>query len=158
MAIFGILIAVAVAFLIGNAIAGPVLGLVAAAAVGLLFRWIAGQATTGLFRANLNAYGVARSHGLNHEDSLRRVISSRYPTNPGKRTEIASQMHLFTTRSPDPRVPWEERQMQDLRTLIWLIFINENGLPPTQKLVDKYTSQLDRALVHFAERYATRNV
>ena len=66
MAILGVLLAVATAFIVGTAIAGPVAGLVVAALVGLLFRWIAKQATTGLFRANLTVYGVARTRGLSH--------------------------------------------------------------------------------------------
>ena len=158
MAILGVLLAVATAFIVGTAIAGPVAGLVVAALVGLLFRWIAKQATTGLFRANLTVYGVARTRGLSHEDSLHQVVASRYPRNLAKQTEIAHHLQQFPASPPNPSSSSEERQMNDLRTLVWLIFINENGVPPNQQLVNKYTAELDRALVQFAQKYARRAV
>lgn len=154
MAVLGILVGLVVAFALGKAVAGLRGALIAVLLLDTFFLFNHRQATVGLFNANLLAYWVPRAQGLSHGQAIANVITSRYPSDPAKQDQLQSHMRAFFGPYP-PNSDISGSESEHVKTLVWLIFILENGLPPTEDLVKRLRARLDQQYETYARRFQT---
>lgn len=157
MGVLGIIAAVVVAFLIGRAIGSVFVGVLAAAGLVAWFRFNVRQATVGLFDGNLRAYWNTRAAGATHEQAIARVITSRYGFEPARQEKIRTDLEDHLAWTPAIKGLNEaERQAFEVKMLVWLIFCNENGRPPTEELRQRFWLQIDNAYARFADAVRLR--
>lgn len=145
----GILIMLAVvvaAFFILKTFIG-VLGAVLVSAV-LFIGWFIFNiraSTTGTIKSNMQAYFLTRQKGANHQDALDRVIQTRYPLSEGKRADIRTR---FNSKLPDRN----DDEKYDLKHLVYVIFCDENGLPP-ESSAQRILNKIDKIYDSMSKKY-----
>ncbi len=147
------LIAIVVALVLGYALGGPAGAFLGAFLLFLLSRFVFRQASVGLFKANLRAYWLARASGLAHDAGLAAVIDTRYRLEPMKQVKVRTELTQVMGRLDTHAWSAAQRQAYEAQTLVWLIFCNENGVPPTEPLKQRFWSQLLAQYQRFEVQY-----
>lgn len=132
------------AFLTVRRFTGNLLGGICAGAffaAWVLFNVRAG--TTGLFKASLRVYFKCRSRGTSHEDAMARVVQTRYPFS------VERQMAVMDTFS---RTPCGESEEDQLKILVYTIFCQESGVPPSD-YKERIIKDLDRVHSSMRRKY-----
>jgi hypothetical protein len=114
-------VAVGVALVLRNFMPTYLAALLAGALLVGWFRINVRAALKGLARANLRAYFVTRERGASHEEALAQMVASRYPFSPERATRLLAHFALASTGMS---------QRDQLRALVFMVFIEENGPPP----------------------------
>jgi len=84
-----------------------------------LIGWFRSRRAVRLFRSRFDAYWSARRTGMRHEDALTAV---------GKRER---------TLDVSPGASRSEQESAELKALVWSIYCEEYGEPPTAKAQEK---------------------
>ena len=105
---------------------------------------ILGPSGAGLIKANLIAYFRARSKGKSHSEALDWVVKSRYPFSENSRDIVWS---IFTNEGI------HETPEDEIKSLIFFIFVYEGGamLPPG--LLNKVKKEIDKKYFKFSQKY-----
>lgn len=102
------------------------------------------SATKGLFKSNMFAYFVKRLKGSSHEAALEWVIISRYPYSEEKQNNVRRMFNAM-------RIGLDEES--DIKTLVFVIFCNECGQPPTLHATYKILNKIDKVYESMERKY-----
>lgn len=100
--------------------------------------------STGAFKASIRAYHTARAKGLGHNEALMAVLRSRYPISERKR---AKTWYLCQKR------PATSDEGQMLKNLVFAIYCNERGTPPSLELTNKILYEIGRVYDSIHAKY-----
>ncbi len=124
----------------------PMIGLWLAGILSLVllvlwYRFNISQGTVGLFRSNLRAYFSGRQAGKSKEETIDLMLSTRGTDRAKKMMALHSpNLQLIDFKEPDA----------DVKRLVFAIFCAENGLPPSERLTEKFVSSLEEEYVRLS--------
>jgi tryptophanase len=150
---FFIVLAVTVGlFFLLKALVGIVFAVAISTAILILFPILNRRSnTTGLFKANMKAYFNLRTQGLSHKKAIAGTIASRYAISDANRSRVMAMFYGDADMAKKETLYADKGT--DLRTLVYLIYRFEIGVPESLEESDHIQEKIAVTYRSLASQY-----